>query len=138
MGGNGYRDWETLYDFQRITANGSYNSPVLRSVGRHIRYVRTVAGTSPSFTNAVVRNVLPFSSAEPQKRLVDRTIVLTTLNSVTPTLFMGSANNVQLVINVGAITTTAPAIQVEGSEDGGATFYPIGTPLTAVASTLLS
>ena len=131
---DGGTNWETLYDFQRITANGSYNSPVLRSVGRHIRYVRTVAGTSPSFTNAVVRNVLPFSSAEPQKRLVDRTIVLTTLNSVTPTLFMGAANNVQLVINVGAITTTAPAIQVEGSEDGGATFYPIGTPLTAVAS----
>ncbi len=132
---DGGTNWETLYDFQRITAIGSYNSPILRAMGRHIRYVRTIGGTAtPSFTNAVVRNVLPFIPAEPQKRLIDRTIVLTTLNSATPALFQGAANNVQLVINVGAITTTAPALQLEGSEDGGTTWYPIGSPLTAVAS----
>jgi len=131
---DGGTNWETLYDFQRITAIGSYNSPILRAMGRHIRYVRTVGGTTPSFTNAVVRNVLPFIPAEPQKRLIDRTIVLTTLNSATPALFQGAANNVQLVINVGAITTTAPALQLEGSEDGGTTWYAIGSPLTAVAS----
>lgn len=126
-------NWVTLYEFQRITATGSFNSPVLRATGRNIRYVRTIAGTTPSFTMSLARTVLPFLNAEPQRRIMDRSIVLTTLNSTTPVLFQGSANNVQLVVNVGAITTTAPAIQLEGSEDG-INFYTIGTPLTAVAN----
>ena len=125
-------NWVTLYEMQRITAAGSYNSPILRASGRHIRYVQTVGGTSPSFTRAVTRNVLPFIPAEPQKRIMDRSIVLTTLNSVTPVLFSGAANNVQLVINLGT-ATTPPALQIEGSEDG-INFYPIGSPLTGVAS----
>lgn len=87
---DGGTNWVTLYEMQRITAVGSYNSPILRASGRHIRYVQTVGGTSPSFTRAVTRNVLPFIQAEPQKRLMDRSIVLTTLNSVTPVLFSGS------------------------------------------------
>lgn len=129
---DGGTNWLTLYEFQRITANGSYNSPIMRATGRHIRYVRTITGTTPSFTMAVVRNVLPFIQAEPQKRLMDRGIVLTTLNSVTPTLFQGAANNVQLVINIGA-ATTPPVIQIEGSEDG-VNWYAMGAPLTAIAS----
>ena len=63
---------------------------------------------------------------------MDRSIVLTTLNSVTPVLFSGAANNIQLVINLGT-ATTPPALQMEGSEDG-INFYPIGSPLTGVAS----
>ena len=129
---DGGTNWVTLYEMQRITATGSYNSPIMRATGRHIRYVRTVGGTSPSFTNAVTRNILPFSQAEPQKRLMDRTIVLTTLGSTTPTLFSGAANNVQLIINLGA-ATTPPALQLEGSEDG-VNFYAMGTPLTGVAN----
>ena len=125
-------NWVTLYEMQRITAAGSYNSPILRASGRHIRYVQTVGGTSPSFTRAVTRNILPFIPAEPQKRIMDRSIVLTTLNSVTPVLFSGAANNVQLVINLGT-ATTPPALQIEGSEDG-INWYAIGTPLTGVAS----
>ena len=129
---DGGTNWVTLYEMQRITGVGSYNSPILRASGRHIRYVQTVGGTSPSFTRAVIRNILPFVPAEPQKRLMDRSIVLTTLNSVTPVLFSGAANNVQLVINLGT-ATTPPALQLEGSEDG-INFYPIGSPLTGVAS----
>lgn len=129
---DGGTNWVTLYEMQRITAVGSYNTPILRASGRTIRYVRTITGTSPSFTMAITRNLLPFIPAEPQKRLMDRSIVLTTLNSVTPTLFSSAANNVQLVVSIGA-ATTPPAIQVEGSEDG-TNWYAIGTPLTAVAS----
>lgn len=130
---DGGTNWVTLYEFQRITANGSYNSPILRASGRHIRYVRTLGGTSPSFTHSVTRNTLPFIQAEPQKRIIDRTIVPNTLNSTTPVLFQGAANNIQLVVNMGAITTTAPQFQLEGSEDG-TNWYSIGTPLLAVAS----
>ncbi len=130
---DGGTNWVTLYEMQRITAAGSYNTPILRASGRHIRYVRTIGGTSPSFTMSITRNVLPFIQADPRKRLVDRTIVPNTLNSVTPILFQGEANNIQLTVNMGAITTTAPQFQVEGSEDG-ANWYAIGTPLLAVAS----
>ena len=125
-------NWVTLYDFQRITATGSYNSPMLRATGSHIRYVITVGGTSPSFTMSVNRNIRPLIPAEPQKRLIDRSIVLTTLDSVTPVLFQGAANNVQLIVSLGA-ATTPPAIQLEGSEDG-INWYAIGAPLTGVAN----
>lgn len=125
-------NWVTLYDFQRITATGSYNSPMLRATGSHIRYVRTVGGTSPSFTMSVNRNIRPMIPAEPQKRLIDRSIVLTTLDSVTPVLFQGAANNVQLIVSLGA-ATTPPAIQLEGSEDG-VNWYAVGAPLTGVAN----
>lgn len=130
---DGGTNWVTLYEMQRITAVGSYNTPILRATGASIRYVRTITGTSPSFTMAISRNLLPFIPAEPQKRIIDRTVVTTTLNAVTPVLFQGAANNIQLVVNMGAITTTAPAFQIEGSEDG-VNWYPVGTPLTAVAS----
>jgi hypothetical protein len=39
-----------------------------------------------------------------------------------------------MVVNMGAITTTAPALQIQGSDDNGVNWYSIGTPLTAVAS----
>ena len=130
---DGGTNWVTLYEMQRITAIGNYNTPILRASGRHIRYVQTVGGTTPSFTRSVLRNVLPFLPSEPQKRLMDRTIVPNTLNSVTPILFQGAASNLQLIVNMGAITTTPPAFQIEGSEDG-VNWYAVGTPLTAVAS----
>lgn len=130
---DGGTNWVTLYEMQRITATGSYNTPILRASGRNIRYVRTVGGTTPSFTMAITRNVMPFLPAEPQKRLIDRTIVPNTLNSVTPTLFMGAANNVQLVVNMGAIATTAPDFKLQGSEDN-TNWFDIDTGLLAVAN----
>jgi hypothetical protein len=69
------------------------------------------------------------------RQIVDRSIAPNTLNSVTQTLLARDAgNSTQLIVNMGAITTTAPAFQLEGSDDFGATWYAIGTPLTAVAS----
>lgn len=130
---DGGTNWVPLYEMQRITAAGSYNTPILRASGRYIRYVRTVGGGSPSFTMAATRNTLPLSQAETQKRLMDRSISLTTLNSVTPALFVGAAEAVQLVVNVGAIATTAPTLQLEGSEDG-LNWYAIGAPLVGVAN----
>ena len=105
---------------------------MLRASGSHIRYVRTISGTTPSFTMSIQRNLKPMIPAEPQKRLIDRSIVLTTLDSVTPTLFQGAANNVQLIVSLGA-ATTPPAIQLEGSEDG-VNWYAMGAPLTGVAN----
>lgn len=127
-------NWFRVYDFPRITATGIYRSPNIPFFGNRIRYVQTVGGTTPSFTRAINRLQSNYP-ALPQRQLVDRTIVLTTLNSVTPILLTRDCGNAtQLIVNVGAITTTAPQIQLEGSEDFGATWYNIGSPLTAVAS----
>lgn len=135
---DGGTNWVDLYSFHRATAATQLNSPILRATGRHIRYVQTLTGTSPSFTRAITRNILPFHNAEPQKRIIDRTINVNSLDSVTPSLFAGAANNVQLVVSMGAITT-APQFQLEGSETNIATdFYPIGAPLVAVASSTVS
>lgn len=127
-------NWYKVYDFPRITATGIYRSPALPLIGTRIRYVQTVGGTTPSFTRAINRVQSSWQSLA-ARQLIDRTVSLTTLNSVTPTLLCRDCGNAtQLVINVGAITTTAPQLQLEGSDDFGATWYAIGTPLTAVAS----
>jgi hypothetical protein len=127
--------WFKVYDFARIT-NGvaTYRSPIIPLTGNRVRYVQTVGGTSPNYTRIINRLQLSYPALV-QRQLVDRTISLTTLNSATATLIARDAGNAtQLIINVGAITTTAPALQLEGSEDFGATWFSIGSPLTAVAS----
>lgn len=127
-------NWFKVYDFPRITAAGMYRSPLIRLTGNRVRYVQTVGGTAPSFTRSINR-LQSSTNSEASRQLVDRSIVLTTLNSTTPSLDTRDAGNrTQLVVNVGAITTTAPALQMEGSDDNGASWYAIGTPLTAVAS----
>lgn len=131
---DGGTNWFTVYDFPRITATGIYRSPFIPTFGNRVRYVQTIAGTTPSFTRSINRLQSNYP-ALPVRQLVDRSIVLTTLNSVTPVILTRDCGNAaQLVINVGAITTTAPQIQLEGSDDFGTTWYAIGTPLTAVAS----
>lgn len=125
-------NWFRVYDFPRITATGAYRSPKLPLTGNRLRYVQTLGGTTPSFTRAISRNQA--SDAAPLLRqLIDRTIVPTTLNSATPALSSQNCRSVQLVANLGA-ATTPPALQIEGSEDNGATWYAIGSPLTAVAN----
>lgn len=127
-------NWFKVYDFPRITATGIYRSPIIRMVGNRIRYVQTVGGSSPSFTRAINR-LQSNTNSEPVRQLIDRSIALTTLNSTTPSLdTRDCGNRVQLVVNVGAITTTAPQLQLEGSDDNGTSWYAIGSPLTAVAS----
>jgi hypothetical protein len=73
------------------------------------------------------------TSYTPFRQQIDRTIVLTTLNSTTPSISTGGAKNAQVVINIGA-ATTAPTLQIEGSDDNGATWYAVGSTLLAVAS----
>lgn len=127
-------NWFKVYDFPRITATGMYRSPVMRLIGNRVRYVQTVGGGSPSVTRSINR-LQSSTNNEAVRQLIDRSVVLTTPNSVTPSLdTRDCGNRAQLVINVGAITTTPPAIQLEGSDDNGASWYNIGSPLTAVAS----
>lgn len=131
-------NWIRVYDFQRITATGMYTSPLIRAqYGSRYRYVRTVSGTTPSFTMSL--NRVQFSSTPPLiRQFFDRTIVLTTINSVTPTYNVDGAEEVMVYFNIGA-ATSAPQIQLEGSETGISTdWYAIGSPITAVASSTVT
>jgi hypothetical protein len=128
-------NWFKVYDFPRITATGIYRSPVIPLTGNRVRYVQTVGGTSgQSFTRAINRLQSSYP-AVPVRQLIDRAINVNSGNPSTSSLVTADCGNrVQLVVSMGAITTTAPAFQIQGSDDNGASWYSIGAPLTAVAS----
>ena len=125
-------NWFDVYHFPRITATGIYRSPKLSLRGNRLRYVQTVGGTTPSFTRSVQR--LQYSDSVPQvSQLVDRTIALGTSSSTTPNLNVQGCTNAQLVIAIGA-ATTPPTLQLQGSDDNGATWYAVGGTLAGIAS----
>lgn len=126
-------NWYRVYDFPRITATGIYRSPKISLTGNRIRYVQTVGGTTPSFTRSINRLQASDSPAY-VRQVIDRVISLTTLNAATSTLNIQNCRNAQLVFNT-ASATAVPAIQLEGSEDNGATWYSIGTALTSITAT---
>ena len=125
-------NWYDVYHFPRITVTGMYRSPKIPLTGNRVRYVQTIGGTTPSFTRAINRVQTP-DSVSPIRQLIDRAISLTTLNATTAGLNIQNCRSVQLVLNLGA-ATTPPAIQLEGSDDGGTTYYALGSPLTGTAS----
>jgi len=125
-------NWTRIYDFPRITATGFYESPILQLRGNRIRYVSTIGGTGPSFTRSISR--LQNSIIPPlERQRFDRSIVLTTLSSTTATLVSQNCSQASLVVNIGA-ATTAPVLQLQGSDDFGATWFDLGSPLQAIAS----
>lgn len=127
-------NWYRIYDFPRITATGIARSPLLLMTGNRIRFVQTIGGTTPSFTRAINRQWHGCIATPSYRQIIDRAINVNSLNAVTGTLKTNGAKNVQLVVNMGAITTTAPQFKIQGSDDNGATYYDISTALTAVAS----
>jgi hypothetical protein len=125
-------NWFPVYAFPRITAVGMYRSPQLPLTGNRVRYVQSVGGSSPSFTRAINR-LQSSHPGRPIRQLIDRAVSLTTANAVTPALNVQNCDNLQLVVNIGA-ATTPPQLQLQGSDDNGATWYAIGSPLAAVAN----
>jgi hypothetical protein len=99
-------NWFKVYDFPRITATGFYNSPILRLRGTRVRYVQTVAGTSPSFTRAVNRSQISHAASQ-IVQLVDRSIVPNTLNSVTPSLLVEGCQDFNILVRCTAQTGAA-------------------------------
>lgn len=131
-------NWFTVYSFPRITTTGVSRSPKIPLRGRVFRYVQTVGGTSsPSFTRSIQRLQCSDSPNRSISQLIDRSVVLTTLNSATPSINTQNGSVAQLVVNIGA-TTIAPILQLEGSDDNAVTWYSVGTPLTTVASSTVS
>lgn len=129
--------WYTVYHFPRITANGTWYSPLLRFNGNRIRYVRTVGGTSPTATMVVRRINHAQSIGTPCRRIFDRSIVFNTGSSVTAVLETAEWGDSTRVTVVMGTATTPPVLAIEASEDNS-NWYQIGTDLTPVASSTTS
>jgi hypothetical protein len=138
--GDSATTWYTIYDFPRITANGQYRTPKLAFGGTRWRYIQTL-NTGTSLTRSIVRNSFNDSIAAIRQRY-DRTISLTTQLSVTPALIVGNCRNLQMVLRADAVGTTAPVVQMQGTEDdwqaASALWYNIGAPLTGNATNPVS
>lgn len=113
---DGGTNWVRVYEFTRITASGTYYSPVLFAIGRHYRVVQTLAGTTPSFTRAISRITMPFQNVTPYRQIFDRAISLTTLGGGSAYLFAENCKNASLVVAIGA-ATTLPTLKLQGSDD---------------------
>jgi hypothetical protein len=128
---DGGTNWVDVYHFERITATGSYNTPLLKLSGTHIRYVQTIAGTTPSFTRGVVR-VSRSLSTPAIRRFFDRTISVNSLNATTSSMFIQGCNSINVLANMAA-GGTPPVFTLEGSEDNSNWFTASGTTIDAVA-----
>ena len=126
-------NWFDTYHFPRITATGQYRSPLTNLTGNRVRYVRTVGGTSPSFTHAVNRQQSNVSNPI-QRQFSDRTIAPNTLNSVTPTFFTEGCVDINVFVCMGAVTTTPPVLAFEISYDN-VNWWQVGADITTAAST---
>ena len=126
-------NWYDVYHFPRITAVGQYRSPLIPLTGNRVRYVRTVAGTTPSFTMSLNRIQSQTSNAV-QRQFFDRALVINTLNSVTPSYFVEGCADLNVLVSMGAVTTTAPVLALEVSPDN-ATWVQVGADITTAAST---
>lgn len=133
-------NWRRIYDLPRVTSGSqALRTPVLSVEGlRSIRYVRTIGGTSPSFTMSAIRNTIPFfGQISSIYNFIDRTVALQTINSATPNYFIGDTTRARLSLFVTS-AGTPPAVQLQGSDDNGVSWYDIGSSITAVAGTTVS
>jgi hypothetical protein len=124
-------NWFKVYDFPVITAAGAYRSPVLPLRGNRVRYVQTLAGTSPTFTRVI--NRLQSSSPTNQKvQLIDRTAaLLNTTGNATSAINAEGCSNFNMVCRCTA-QATAATVDLQGSEDGTNWYTITGGTITSV------
>lgn len=127
-------NWYDIYQFPRITATGQYRSPLIPLTGNRIRYVRTVGGTSPSFTMSLNRQQSQTSNPI-QRQFFSYVLPVNTLNSVTSSIFTEGCVDINVVVSMGAVTTTAPVLVYEASADGS-NWAQIGADITTAANTV--
>lgn len=122
--------WQDTYWLPRITATGTYALPPMLLQGRR-RWNYIVGGTSPSFTFGitVMQGALPTGI---YRSFADRVISPNSLSS-TSTFNIEGCSDIEFIVDMGAITTTAPVFQLEGSENGS-TWRVLGTPVTPTAN----
>ena len=124
--------WHDVHHFERATGTTTLISPTIPLPCAQIRYVRTVGGTTPSFTMSLTRWSTQTNTGV-QRSFFDRTIAPNTLNSATPAFWVEGSQYISAIVSSGAATTAA-SFQMEVSADG-TNWASIGTAVASVAST---
>lgn len=124
--------WQDIYQFERITATTTLISPTIDIPCQQIRYVRTVAGGSPSITMSLVRQSKQINGYR-HVSYFDRTIAPATLNSATPAFWIEGTKFITAIVSSAAATTPASFI-VDLSPDG-TNWAAVGTAVASVANT---
>jgi hypothetical protein len=109
-------NWYTVYTFPLITTTGSYNSPMIMTTGNRIRYVQTITGSTPSFTRAINRLQSNTSAELVYKNLIDTSIVPSTTNSTTASVYVENTNTYTAIVNQGAGGSPV-TFAMDGSDD---------------------
>jgi hypothetical protein len=129
--------YQTVYQFPRVTgvlATPLYSPPIILR-GSKIQLVQTVGGTTPSFTRAFFESYFSHTPLTGVRQIYDRAVAPNTLGATTATLqSMATGDNAEIVLNLGAVTTSPPSVQLQKSDDGGTTWTNIGATLAGVAN----
>lgn len=120
-----------IYHFPRILSTGQYFTPLLKLGGVNYRIVRTVGGTTPSFTMSAIRTNKQIGTGY-VKSFINRTIDPNILGSNSSSCIVDGCDKIQLCVSMGAGGTT-PTFKLQGSEDL-VTFYDLGATTLAVAA----
>lgn len=121
-------NWVRVYDFPRITAIGVYRSGPIKLRGNRVRYVQTVAGTTPSFTRSIQR-LQRSDTIVSRLTMINRTIDPNTLNSTSTVLYCDGSSEFNYYIRCTAQTTPA-TIKIQFSDDNANWYSPASAILT--------
>lgn len=110
-------NWYDLYHFARVTGVGQHRSPPLVMRGNRLRYVQTVSGTSPSFTRSI-SHLQTNISGPLQMQFIDRALAVNTPSATTPVWLVEGSAEINVIVSMGAVATTAPVLCLEVSPDG--------------------
>lgn len=106
-----------VYSFERVTAAGNLITPLMRITGNRLRYICTIAGTTPSFTFSITRVGSQAQPASGVRRYFDRTMNPNSASS-TSIVFNIEACAMASFIYSQAAAITNPTLIVQYSEDG--------------------
>lgn len=130
--------WVNIYDFPRITAPGTFVSPIIPLTGTQICYRHSTVG----FVTHSISRVQLGCPAPVTRQRIDYSIDLAVEGAASQPVWTDLATrNVTLTVHVPAISvlgmsSVAPALTVQASDDAGDSWYAIAEPLTAVTGTI--
>lgn len=114
-----------VYHFERITAAGSYPTPVLRLKGLYVRFVVTIGGTTPSFATTVTRLAKTGLVDTAMHSYFDRSVALGTIGNTTAAYMVEGTNTICMALSAATVSGN-PSVIMQGSSDG-TNWYALAT-----------
>jgi hypothetical protein len=106
-----------VYHFERITNTGNLVSPLMRITGNRLRYICTIAGTTPSFTFSIIRIGSQSQPSSGVRRYFDRSMNPNSLSSTSIVFNIESCAMASFIYSQSAAVTN-PTLLLQYSEDG--------------------